>query len=326
MVVVASLTLLFLEYLQTLELEVSLVWTSEWSLVKCLYLINRFLPFFVLPFALYYNLTARPSPQVCKVVFAIPCMGIALCIFISEAILYLRVHALSGKGTWILVFILGNGISVFCGSMGLLGYYVALGSWDGSEFAPFVPGCFGKFTENGLLVMIGYLCLLYSGLVTMILCLYFGFKIHWSSRRSPILKVFYRDGTFYFVVLAVMSIANGVAAQFLPARYRFLLAAPQAVMHSTLSTRMILHLRESARAEMGFTTMKNILSAVNEELVVDPDQMHTKVWQLGSPDVEHVSGSSSDSSSASANASTSANLGGSSGNGTCSSGRGVAIV
>ncbi|KAH6902710.1 hypothetical protein BKA70DRAFT_1434313 [Coprinopsis sp. MPI-PUGE-AT-0042] len=128
-----------------------------------------------------------------------------------------------------------------------------------------VPGCFGQFTNNGQLVMIGYAFLLYSVVATMVLCIYFGVRMFWSSRQSPLIKIFYRDGTFYFVVLALMSVANGVAAVFLPAGYRFILAPPQAVLHSTLSIRMVLHLRQQARCEMGLSTVRRIVHGKNPD-------------------------------------------------------------
>ncbi|EAU80640.2 hypothetical protein CC1G_10207 [Coprinopsis cinerea okayama7 len=269
-IVSASMTLLFAEYFQTLRLEVALVWSVHWGIVKIVYFINRFLPFVVIPFTFYWEQFRGPTitageperlaapyqrsdqKKLCKIIFSIPCIGIAMCILISEVILYVRVYALAGRGRLMLTFMIVHGLAVFVASISLLGKYVVLGSWGQSQFADIVPGCVGKFTTNGELVMIAYVVLLYSGFVVMILCVYFGLRIYWRSRRSPLIKIFYRDGTFYFVVLAVMSIANGVSAQFLPARYRFLMAPPQAVMHSTLSIRMILHLRETARMEMGF--------------------------------------------------------------------------
>ncbi|EAU80630.2 hypothetical protein CC1G_10197 [Coprinopsis cinerea okayama7 len=137
--------------------------------------------------------------------------------------------------------------------MTLLGRYVFLGTWEVTT-QPTPPGCFSSLPE-GQLIMIAYVLVLYSGFMTMILCLYYGFRMYWTERETGrLIKIFYRDGAIYFVILSAMSIANAVAALFLPSRYRFLLAPPQAVAHSTLSIRMILHLREGARKQMGFGT------------------------------------------------------------------------
>ncbi|KAH6903084.1 hypothetical protein BKA70DRAFT_610296 [Coprinopsis sp. MPI-PUGE-AT-0042] len=264
MITVISLTLLVAEYFHTLELEVSVIWTAPWNLVKYLYFANKILPFLVLPFGLVYNLMPDPTPRECTLVFSVPWIGITMCIMLSEAILYIRLYALSGHARWTLLLILVNGSTIFIVCNVLFGFYLARGSWGPSQFQS-VPGCFGQFTNNGQLVMIGYAFLLYSVVATMVLCIYFGVRMFWSSRQSPLIKIFYRDGTFYFVVLALMSVANGVAAVFLPAGYRFILAPPQAVLHSTLSIRMVLHLRQQARCEMGLSTVRRIVHGKNPD-------------------------------------------------------------
>lgn len=48
--------------------------------------------------------------------------------------------------------------------------------------------------------------------VTMLLSLYYGFRLYWHSRESRLIQILYRDGAFYFVTIALMSIANGVVA------------------------------------------------------------------------------------------------------------------
>lgn len=274
-VAVVSLTLLVAEYFHTLELEVDVIWTAPWNLVKGLYFADRILPFLVIPFVLVYNLMPYPTSKQCTVIFSIPWIGITLCILLSEAILYVRLYALSGHARWTLLVILINGSAIFIVCSVLLIFYLARGSWGPSQF-PSNPGCVGQFTDNGQLVMIGYAFLLYSVVATMLLCMYFGIRLFWSSRQSPLIKIFYRDGTFYFVVLALMSISNGIVALFLPARYRFILAPPQAVLHSTLSIRMVLHLRQQARCEMGLSTVRRIAQGAASTpvfvLAVPPEQ------------------------------------------------------
>ncbi|TFK22974.1 hypothetical protein FA15DRAFT_705889 [Coprinopsis marcescibilis] len=258
-----SITVLFAEYFQTLELEVELVWPSEWSLVKFLYFTNRMMPFIAIPFSLLYNMAPTPSPSFCKSVFLVCCIGIWSCIIISEAVLYIRLYALAGRGRKMRWFLICNafcGIKVaFTGGFLLTILYVTSGSWNGSQSSKVVPGCFGNMSGQGHLLLVAYLLILYSGLMTMAFCVYFGLKVYWKSKPSPLIRIFYRDGTFYFVALAVMSIANGAAALFLPSRFRFLLTPPQAVMHSTLAIRMILHLREESRQELGITSVSEII-------------------------------------------------------------------
>ncbi|TFK20546.1 hypothetical protein FA15DRAFT_673391 [Coprinopsis marcescibilis] len=250
----ACWVILLLEYLDTFRLEVELIWPAKWGLVKLLYVLDRFLPFVILPFVGFYNITANPSSDFCRILFAIPCMGIIACIFIAEAILYLRVFALSGRSRTILVVILINGIVVVATCCALLARYIALATWDIPR-PPGVSGCKGTFTD-GKLVMIGYGTTLYSGILVAVLCVYFGIRLYWSRRPGRIITIFYRDGTMYFIALSVMSITNVVIAANLPTGFRFLMAPFQGVLTSSLSIRMVLRLRQGAREDMGLTTVK----------------------------------------------------------------------
>ncbi|TFK20544.1 hypothetical protein FA15DRAFT_122784 [Coprinopsis marcescibilis] len=272
----ACLVVLFAEYLDTLELEVSLIWPTGWTHVKVLYFTNRFLPLAVIPFVIAYNITTEATNDRCKLFFTISCMGILGCTLVSEAILYIRVLALSGMSRPILIFIIVNGTAVVVSTFALLARYVTITSW-GPKSA-FVPGCVGQ-QRHGILVTMAYAITLYSGLgrsfiydpysstverqrinatVVAILCVYFGVKLYWRDHPGPIIKIFYRDGTLYFIALALLSIGNGVSALVMPAQYRYIMTPLQAVVHSSLSIRMILHLRENAREDMGLSTVRRM--------------------------------------------------------------------
>ncbi|TFK22976.1 hypothetical protein FA15DRAFT_705891 [Coprinopsis marcescibilis] len=279
---VFSLTVLLAEYCETLDLEVSLIWPVAWSHMKALYFVNRLLPFVTIPFMIYYNLTPNPNPRLCKLLFAIPGgIGTVTCSLVSELVLYVRLYALSGRNPTILCFLIVNGLVVFVGCTVLTAIHVTSGIWHVSAPDPVIPGCFGDLHESGSLVVGAYALLVYSGLMTMSLCVYYGLRVYWTLRRSPLLQIFYRDGTFYFAGLTAMSIANGVSALLLPPGYRSLFAVPQVVAHSTLSTRMILHLKEVAKQDTEFVTLKNLSIFSTPQIVVEepnPELYRLDTW------------------------------------------------
>ncbi|KAJ3510534.1 hypothetical protein NMY22_g15952 [Coprinellus aureogranulatus] len=245
------------DYLQTLDLEIALIWPTKWNLVKIMYFINRYLPLAFLPVIIYYNAAPGPlSPETCKTLFSVPCMGIAFCLLISEVILYIRVYALSGKTRPMVIFLVVHGGTIILTCLVLFAYYLALGKFAPSPY-PELAGCFGVSSGNSKYVVVCFALVLYSGLVTMSLCIWCGLKTYWISRHSRLVKIFYRDGTFYFVMLVALSLTNGFVALLAPAKYRFMLAIPQEVMHNVITSRMILHLREQARQGMGFTSISS---------------------------------------------------------------------
>ncbi|KAH6916239.1 hypothetical protein BKA70DRAFT_1255100 [Coprinopsis sp. MPI-PUGE-AT-0042] len=246
---VFALTIIILEYFENFEGEVALIWPSKWSLVKFFYFANRLLPLFVLPFGIAYSTVAQSNatPVVCAFIFGNAGIGAALCMCISEVILYLRLYALSGRQRWVKNFIVANGILIFVVCGGALSTYTG----GPSQFPGFF-GCFGKPNTNAPFIMVAYLTILYSGLMTVVLCAYFGTRRYWQSRESRLVVLFYRDSMQYFVVLAAMSITNLAALLTLPPGFKFVVAHPQAMMHSVLATRMVLHLKGEARVGMGF--------------------------------------------------------------------------
>ncbi|KAH6893793.1 hypothetical protein BKA70DRAFT_1440125 [Coprinopsis sp. MPI-PUGE-AT-0042] len=43
--------------------------------------------------------------------------------------------------------------------------------------------------------------------VVMVLCIYYGLNKHWSA-YSRLVRTFSRDGTYYFIAISLMSVAN----------------------------------------------------------------------------------------------------------------------
>ncbi|KAH6902700.1 hypothetical protein BKA70DRAFT_1304272, partial [Coprinopsis sp. MPI-PUGE-AT-0042] len=239
-VVLVGGALLLAEFFDTFESEVELIWPSNWSIVKVVILCKQEeLRQRIIAQYSTDNFVLNPKPLTCQIMFGMLVLGICTSIIISEVLLYLRLYALSGRKRWALILLACN---VTVGH--ILCYWVRRG-----KEVEGVSGCRTIHASN-LLVVMGYTTLLYSGLTAMVLSIFFGVRAYWASRRSPLLQVFYRDGTFYFIVLAVMSVGNGISA--FPG-YRYIMGPLQAVMHSTLSTRMVLRLKAQAKHGTGYS-------------------------------------------------------------------------
>ncbi|KAG2019750.1 hypothetical protein CC2G_005161 [Coprinopsis cinerea AmutBmut pab1-1] len=238
----------------TIDIQVSLVWPTAWNHVKIIYFLNRLMPIVIIICQIQLDVWPtqfRPYSQ-CKTIFSVVCLGITLSLWISEVILYFRVYAISGRGRIIKYFLMVNAVFVLVSTMSLVGTYLSLlGTFTGASDG-LVMGCPTHPTVSGKphdhLITISFAILLYSGMAMMVLSVYYGLRRYWRSlKRSPLVKVFYRDGTVYFIALAGMSILNGVAALLLPLQFRLVMTTPQMVVHTTLCTRMILHLREAGQ-------------------------------------------------------------------------------
>ncbi|KAH6902715.1 hypothetical protein BKA70DRAFT_1304357 [Coprinopsis sp. MPI-PUGE-AT-0042] len=245
---IASLTVLILECVQTFELEhwnsVELIWALKWNHIELMYLFNRYFPLAVLSVLVYSHASSSVTAAYLR---PLP-VGIAVCILVADVLLYLRLYALSQRTKLIKLFLIVNATAVIAICMIFFSLYLSSYEFIESPY-PQLTGCLGLTHGASHYILICYSALFYSSIVTMVLSLYYGLRLYWNSRQSRLIQILYRDGAFYFITIALMSIAMALLLWPL-SRYRFLLAALRAVAHNILAARMILHLRETARAEM----------------------------------------------------------------------------
>ncbi|TFK25845.1 hypothetical protein FA15DRAFT_703303 [Coprinopsis marcescibilis] len=86
-------------------------------------------------------------------------------------------------------------------------------------------------------------------ILMMLLTLVAGYRKHKDS-RGPLLDVFYRNGAAYFVALATISASN-IAVSFIYREHLYLTSTIQHTLHAIFATRMIIHIRQTARSSDG---------------------------------------------------------------------------
>ncbi|KAH6867639.1 hypothetical protein BKA70DRAFT_1579324 [Coprinopsis sp. MPI-PUGE-AT-0042] len=240
---VAGLAVVIFEFFQTLELESKYIWTSPWHSVKWLYYLNRVAPVCLLISALCYALVESPSLWTCKSINICMCTFIGSCHLVSEMILYLRVWGYlrtESQTGCIPHWKSYRDAGVVCISL-----YLSAGEWG--PMTTIGSGCIthSRGTKDYLITLV-FALLLYSGLTVMVLCVYFGVRYYRASKPGPLLVVFYRDGTLYFVVVVAMSVTNAIIALFIPRFSRFVITIPYSMIMTVICSRMVLHLRQIA--------------------------------------------------------------------------------
>ncbi|KAH6885687.1 hypothetical protein BKA70DRAFT_113043 [Coprinopsis sp. MPI-PUGE-AT-0042] len=254
---VASMTIILLEYFQLLDLETRVIWSSKWGLPKMLFLASRYLPFVFVPIWISFN--AAPiftSVNTCRILFDVATITLIIACLCADAVLYLRLYALS-KQTRIMKIILTANYSVV-GVLCIAGITLFLCSQTFVPSPNLLPltTCFSLYAPaTARWATVCYGSLLYSSLFTTSLSLWYGVKLYLSMRPMPssaLIKIFHRDGAVYFICIATISLANGFIALSAPPQYLYLLSVAQGMVHSTLATRMVLHLREVALQDTVF--------------------------------------------------------------------------
>ncbi|KAF9465487.1 hypothetical protein BDZ94DRAFT_1307090 [Collybia nuda] len=228
---IASFAVLVYDYFQTLELEVELIWKSTWSIGKVVFLLARYPTFVDVPLILYYTLNQGMSYDTCSVVNAATSWSTAVGIGMAEVILLLRTYALWNN----------NRKSIYTPAVIVLTMFLR-SVQHGAPPLPIIRGCYPVSGSN-ILFADFVLIMLYESTV-MALTIWIGIKRYLHS-RSRLVKTLYQDGVSYFVYVIVLLAC--------PPEYVDLLNTFQRVMHSLLSTRILLHVRDTAQAQTPLT-------------------------------------------------------------------------
>ncbi|KAJ6570126.1 hypothetical protein DFH09DRAFT_1154092 [Mycena vulgaris] len=226
------------DYLLSLELEVSLVWGSKWSLSKILYMCSRYPPFIDVPLVLWCTC----SPTDCFPVYTASSWGTFFGIATAEAILVLRTYALMGCNDRVLVLLVIQ--YVVCSDsylsvlklIGLTKYSV------GPPPLPIVVGC--SLADGSVILVVAFICALFMETVLMVCTIWVGVK---RFRHSPNPLIHTVVSGRYYVFL--ISVGNLAVLIWGPVELVDLFNTFLRVMHSVLSTRIVLHVRAVHREE-----------------------------------------------------------------------------
>ncbi|KAI0349780.1 hypothetical protein OH77DRAFT_1525419 [Trametes cingulata] len=234
-----SSTILVVEIISTLEDELMLIWPSRWSVMKFIYLANRYSPLIDTTLGLTVMLYTT-DPKSCKIQFEILTYCYACGSFFSEA----RTLALHEFNRYVVVLL--GAVSLGLVIPGVFVCHSLLSSLHYPDSAVLkIIGCVPSIDDRPGWVL--YMCVLISETVVVSLTLY---KM-WSCSREPqhrslLVHTMYRDGSLYYVVLLALSITNLCFMLLAPKAASSVIQMPLRVIHSTFCTRVLLNLRKVA--------------------------------------------------------------------------------
>ncbi|KAF6748913.1 hypothetical protein DFP72DRAFT_914933 [Ephemerocybe angulata] len=247
---ISGYALVVADFLQTFPDEVRLMWPAPFGLPKVLFFLLRYYIMVHRVFTVLYGLPIGLSPEQCRSAFLRT--GISTWVLVSgaEALLFLRVYAFSGKNRRMMWYLLLQFVGIHSGSFFLLSEF--LRSVDYRKFP--IPGlvCM-PICGDSILLSGSFILLLGSLIVVMLIMVYTALREHRKVSESAILKVFYRDGIFYFICLSALALANIIVNLMVPpgaaGGFKFLLVQTEVDAHVIFSTRMLLHLRGQAEKD-----------------------------------------------------------------------------
>ncbi|KAH9485512.1 hypothetical protein JR316_0002420 [Psilocybe cubensis] len=242
---VAAAALFVWDYFITIGMEVDLVWTSRWNSIKVLFLIQRYLPFIdTCILTLYRDLVPRGHDECTsfqKATGFLYITGFA----VSELLLTMRVWAVWNRSKALGYLLPMAFIAVWVPAYVFMFFFANSLQFSKEPPLPGITGCFVIHASN--LVIWCWTSLIIWNTITLILMLIPGWRAYKIGVNSTLSTIVYRDGTFYYIYLFILSVLNIVLAIAAAPTRRFVLTSMERCLHSMLATRVILHMRDHAR-------------------------------------------------------------------------------
>ncbi|KAG9019820.1 hypothetical protein FRB90_005968 [Tulasnella sp. 427] len=240
------------DWLVSLPREWRLIWKSQWSVIKVLYLLCRYWVLLVVPYVLWV-FTQDHSLEACMKLYKSP---VALAMWNqlwAEGVLLVRTFAFLGNKKVILIPLL------VCLS-GVVAYQLYVDNTQ-MTLLPFLDPAGGpcfptvKYVGSPHIMLFFVFPLLFDTLVT---CLTLWRA--WTLRRqsgssgSPLLKTFVSEGLWYFLLISAANLCNAIF-YWQPKAVMSALLIPLSIMFpDVLACRMILGLRERGVRHNGQST------------------------------------------------------------------------
>lgn len=243
-VYVASATILLYDLILTLRLEVSFVWFSRWNYTKALYLLTRYVPIAANGLILYNHLIPDVSDGKCAGTFEAAGWLYLVSLDLAEVILAIRTWACWGRNKWV-----GIGLvswTLFCQIPSVIFMHKFLASL---KFRPSTVGagldsCFVDHSNR--LLWVNWLVFLTGEGITVILMAIFAYRTSRDGDNTPFVKLIYRDGLIFYVYILCVTSINIALTLTLDGAFVALISPVQTAIHSVLTTRIILNIREAA--------------------------------------------------------------------------------
>ncbi|KAF9449395.1 hypothetical protein P691DRAFT_759112 [Macrolepiota fuliginosa MF-IS2] len=218
-VAVASAAIMILEWFLTFEMEIALVWKTEWNAMKGIYIASRYLPFINVPIALIFGLNEGFSVEGCKVLYNCIIWMFGIGQAAADLVLMLRTWVVWGKTKHMGLFLAACYIVVWV--VILIG--LALQLWIVTYVPSPVPrlmGCIVQNTNVYMTMIYAAATIYYASMLVLILIPGISvWKFGAPACPSGLERVIYSDGVIFYVYIFVLSLLNLIIIVKLPKDY-----------------------------------------------------------------------------------------------------------
>ncbi|KAH9894460.1 hypothetical protein C8Q73DRAFT_518016 [Cubamyces lactineus] len=279
---VSTLVLVILDVVDTFSDEVALMWPSRFTVMKVIYFVNRYLPLFEIALSVIF--LEPPSLEVCKGWWTTMTIIYLTGCFTSEGILLVRTLALWEFSRVVLGILIALAIATVAPCLVVIQQYFRTIQYPSNELL-IKTGCIMSISDGNSVWIFGCIILSETTVVALTLLKACMTRAMIANHNLPcLLHTMYRDGTCFYAIILLVSIANLLCMTLAPKEASSLLQLFHLVVHSSLTSRVLLNLRAAAARSSGLSLSDfHRITAISLET---PDLPSSLVWgdELGVDD------------------------------------------
>jgi len=238
---VAAVALFIYDYLLTLHLEIKLVWLSQWTYTKVLFLLIRYMAF-TGAFLFMINQVFLDVPtELCKVTWPVATWLVIVQSFFSQAVLSIRTWAVWNRNKAVGIGLVTLTIVQVISQSILTNDFVSTMDLAPPPI-PEYRGCFVSASSKN--IWKNYVVGTTVEAVVLTLMIISAFRSYRLGNVGKLSHIIYRDGVLFYIYLLCLPIANLAATLALPVELMSLLIPLQDMLYAVFTTRVVLNIRE----------------------------------------------------------------------------------
>ncbi|VDB90210.1 unnamed protein product [Peniophora sp. CBMAI 1063] len=247
-ITMASLTILYYDYILTFADEVRHIWFSQrfWTMPSIIFFLNRYIGLLSHAAIAYEILGAHATRSTtCSSLQSLHDAVTALLQLFAALTFLLRVHALYGN-RWILAFLIAIGLGT-----GVVTVWAITSRRDETEsddvllgtLISALPGCNFLFTSmDGIRFGVSWSGVLLFDLAVFLLTARMGVR-EFRHTSSKLWQTILYNGALYFLILFLANLVNILAEFAAPPFFKGIFGTPTNVLSTTLVSRLFINLR-----------------------------------------------------------------------------------
>ncbi|KAG7092745.1 hypothetical protein E1B28_009072 [Marasmius oreades] len=245
----SSLAVLLFDYMLTFGREVNYVWfKSPWNFGRMLYFLTRYLPFGGVFLTFLVDVLRNASLSTCKILTQAAVYSTVADVIIAEIVLTMRVWAIWSRSRFVCFGLTAIALALASLCVATVARVPVQEDTFGTDLHSAYGVCPPYFANSSAITTCWVVLVAYES-VLLILTLAKAIDLyrHRTGGTSSLINIFFVDGLSYNGFILASSTANIIVRyKTTPSEYINLLTSLQPVVHSVLTSRMMLHLKQDA--------------------------------------------------------------------------------